>query len=333
MKIEGGRFLIVGGASLSGSHIADKLLAAGAAEVRLFDNFALGSPDTIAHLADDPRIQVVAGDMLRLADLIEAADGIDGIFLVAAYLAGPIAARPAVGVEVNTTGVLNVLEAARARNVSRIVYSSSVGVYGNAVDIDNVDENLPLITAGLGSVMTVYSASKLLAEGLFRMYHEKYGQQFAALRYSSIYGPRQHTRSINALPIVEIYNRIIASERPVIFGDGNDVHDYLYVEDLADANVLAMQSDVPASAMNITSGQARSINDIAHTLLEITGSDLEIEYRQPEGLRFTTSTKLNYDIRHAREVIGWTPAHTLEDGLRSYVQWRRERAEAESVTS
>lgn len=324
MRIEGNTFLIVGGASLSGSHIADKLLDAGAGLVRLFDNFSLGSPDAVAHLAAHPRVELVAGDMLRTSDLLDACDEVEGVFLVAAYLAGPIAARPGLGVEVNTTGVLNVLDAARARGVGRVVYSSSVGVYGNAVDIDSVDESSPMITDGLSSVMTVYSASKLLAEGLLRMYHEAHGLEFAALRYSSIYGPRQHTRSINALPIVEIYNSILRGDRPVIFGDGTDVHDYLYVEDLAEANVLAMASDVPATAVNVTSGDARSVNDIAHVLLQLTGSDLAVEHRRPEGkLRFTTSTHLHYDIGLAEKTFGWRPRHTLEDGLKAYVDWRR----------
>lgn len=326
MQPEAGRFLIVGGAGPAGSHIADALLARGASLVRCFDNFSLGGGEAIGHLAHDARVERVRGDMLRLEHLLEAADGIDGVFLVAAYLAGPLAADLATGTEVNTRGVRNVLEACRLRGVRKLVYSSSVGVYGNAVDVDSITEDTPYIPTGVGAVMSIYSASKLMAEAMCRLYEERHGLPCIALRYSSIYGPRQHSHSINALPVVEIYDSLAAGKAPRIRGDGEDVHDYLYMTDLARANVMAMASDRSGLALNITSGRARSVNDIARELLRLTGSALvPVHTEVGDRLRFTTSNRLQYSIARAREVLGWQPEVTLEQGLAAYVAWRRAR--------
>lgn len=323
MKIGQSRFLIVGGASPAGSHIVDLLLEQDASLVRCFDNFSLGSGSALAHLEGDPRVQIARGDMLRLENLLDVTDGINGVFIVAAYLAGPLAANLSTGIEVNTRGVQNVLDACRFKGVKRVVYSSSVGVYGNAVERDAINEETPYIPHGVGAVMSIYSASKLLAEGLCRLYEERHGIQYAALRYSSIYGPRQHSHSINALPVVEIYDDIVAGRAPRIRGDGEEVHDYLYMADLARANVMAMASDRSGDAVTIASGRSRSINDIARALLQITGSSLvPVHAEDTARLRFTTSRRLNYSIARAKDVFGWEPQVTFEQGLARYVDWR-----------
>ena len=125
-------YLITGGASLIGSHVADLLLAGGASEVRLLDNFSLGTPETIAHLQGTPRVTFIRGDILRLNELIDAAQGVDGIFALAGFLTLPLAQNPPLGVAVNTTGMVHTLEAARLAQVRRVVFSSSVATYGNA---------------------------------------------------------------------------------------------------------------------------------------------------------------------------------------------------------
>lgn len=324
MQLQGGRFLIIGGASPASSHIADALLSQGASLVRCFDNFSLGSGAALIHLRGNERVEIVRGDMLRLENVIEAADGIDGVFLVAAYLAGPLASDLPVGIEVNTRGVQNVLDACRFNGIKRMVYSSSVGVYGNAVNFDPITEETPYVPQGVAAVMSIYSASKMLAEGLCRLYEERHGIHYMALRYSSIYGPRQHSHSINALPVVEIYDSIVAGRAPRIRGDGEEVHDYLYMVDLARANAMAMASDKSGHAITVASGRAWSVNDIARELLTITGSNL-VPFHEEEGnrLRFTTSNKLRYSIEKAKELLGWEPEVMLGEGLAEYVQWRK----------
>jgi UDP-glucose 4-epimerase len=323
VEIAGQRFLIIGGASLSGSHIADKLVLGGAAHVVLFDNFSLASRHAIAHFESDDRVSVFLGDMLRLETLIEAMQGIDGVFLVAAFLAGPLAADLRQGLDVNIHGVRNVLEACRLCGVKRIVFSSSVGMYGNAGHLDSIDESTPLMTDGMGSIMAIYSASKLIGESLCRLYFERYGLEWAALRYSSIYGPRQHSHSINALPIIEIYEDLVAGKRPIIYGDGEDVHDYVYVGDLAMANVKAMRAS-GCGAASVVSGESRSINEIAHIIGNALQSELRPEYRNPENrLAFTKSKRLRYSRAKAKELWSWEPEVRLEEGISRYVEWRQ----------
>lgn len=322
VEIAGGRFLIVGGASYSGSHITDQLLAAGAAHVVLFDNNSLNSSYAIEHLVGNPAVSVFKGDMLRLESLMEAADGVDGIFAVAAYLAGPMAADMRQGLDVNIHGIRNVLETCRLRKIPRLVYSSSVGVYGNATQLDRIEENTPLITDGMGSVMTIYSATKVIGENLCRFYGDTYGIEWAALRYSSIYGPRQHGHSINALPVVTSYEALSQGQRPVIYGDGDDVHDYIYVGDLAAANLKAMAAS-GSGAATVVSGRARSVNDIVRIMSARLGVPFDPEYRNPEGrLAFTKSTHLQYVRDRARDMWGWEPLVELEEGIDRYVEWR-----------
>ncbi len=162
-EVAGKAYLITGGASLIGSHLADALLANGAAEVRLLDNFALGTPDTIAHLQAEPRIKLIRGDVLRLNEVLEAAKDAEGIFALAGFLTIPMLQNPALGVQVNTLGLLNTLEAARFAGVRRVVFSSSVAAYGNA-EAPVLEEHAPTVTATLSPVSAVYGVSKLFGE-------------------------------------------------------------------------------------------------------------------------------------------------------------------------
>ncbi len=161
MNIQGNAYLITGGASLIGSHLADALLAAGVAEVRLLDNFALGSNEMIAHLLGDSRVKLIRGDILRLTDLLEASTGTDGVFALAGFLTIPMLANPSLGVQVNTAGLLNTLEASRFAKVRRVVFSSSVAAYGNT-EAETLHEDAPLTAASLSPVSAVYGVSKLL---------------------------------------------------------------------------------------------------------------------------------------------------------------------------
>jgi UDP-glucose 4-epimerase len=322
MDIQGGRFLIAGGASQVGFHITDELLAGGAAQVLLLDNFSLGSPAGIAHLESDDRVRLIRGNILRLNELLDAMEGIDGVFLVAAYLTDPLSKNPWVGLDVNVRGPQNVLEASRVRGVRKVVFSSSVAVYGRRSD-DEVAEDNPFAFTGISPAVGLYGASKIMGEQLGYLYHQRHGLDFVALRYSSVYGPRQHTRAPNVMPIVEMYEQIRAGRRPVISGDGTQVYDHVYVGDVARANVDAMCSDVSGEAFNIATGQAHSLNEIARTLLSVSGSDLEPEYRAQAGASLVpTSTRLAFSREKAERVLGWTPEIYLEEGIRRYIAWR-----------
>lgn len=321
MSAKDKRYLIAGGASLIGSHIAEQLLAQGAAGVTLLDNFSLGSASTADFLLEDKRVKLVKGDLLRLSDLYDAMEHIDGVFCVAAFLTIPLAANPSLGLDVNVRGTLNLLDACRYRKVPKIIFCSSVAVYGQGPAV-GIGEDSPLAWQALQPAGALYAASKVIGENLCRLYKNKFGIEYNALRYSTVYGERQHYRGVNALYIIEAYDKIRSGEPPVLPGDGSEVHDYIYVGDVARANILAMTSDVSGESFNIVSGIDETLNDVVKTLLRITGSNLKPVYRDdPSKVRFTTSTKIGYRREKAERILGWAPQVKLEEGIRRLIQW------------
>jgi UDP-glucose 4-epimerase len=323
MNIAGGRFVITGGASLIGSHVADELLAQGAREVVLLDNFALGTSQTIAHLLPDERVKLVRGDILRISELYDAFADADGVFAIAGFLTLPLTQNPPLGLAVNVDGQVNVFEASRYRGVRKVVFSSSVAAYGEP-GAGVIDETAPANLASFQPGAVLYACSKLMGEALCRLYHAKHGVQALALRYSTVYGERQHYRGVNALYIIENYDRIARGERPIISGDGSEVHDYVHVADVARANVLAMASDVSGETCNVVSGVATTLKRLVELLLKITGSRLEPQYASNgAGVRSTSGTQLDFSRAKSERLLGWRPEIDFETGLRRLIEWRR----------
>ena len=324
--VAGKAYLITGGASLIGSHLADALLAGGAAEVRLLDNFALGTPDTIAHLSAEPRVKLVRGDVLRLNEVLDASKNADGVFALAGFLTIPMLQNPALGVQVNTVGLLNTLEAARFAGIRRVVFSSSVAAYGNA-EAKVLEEDAATVTATLSPVSAVYGVSKLFGESLCRLYAQKYGLQFTALRFASVYGERQHARAVNANFIAETYERVRKGEPPIVIGDGKEVHDYIYVTDIAAGCLAAMTSDKHGLVMNLATGIDSSLTEVVQAVLKVCGSTLEAEYRpDTRAVRSAGGTHLGFGRKRAEAEIGWVPRVALEEGIRRYIRWLEQQA-------
>jgi UDP-glucose 4-epimerase len=319
--IAGGKFVVVGGASLLGSHIGEQLLAGAAREVVLLDSLALGSTDNIEFLLTDKRCTFVRGDALRLNELYDAMAGADGVFAVAGFLGMPMAANPWLGIDVNVRGTQNVLEAARYQHVKKAVLSSSVGVYGALGDEPNTDDS-PLRWAGMPPALILYCASKVMGEGLGLLYQQRYGLDVLSLRYSAIYGERQHKRAAAVTQVVEAYERIRAGRPPVIDRDGTQVQDYIYVGDVARANLMAMTSAAAGAGMNIASGVDTSQKRVVELVLQACKSDLEPEYyTDPAKLLMPQQTKQGYSRARARELIGWEPQVSIEEGIHRLVAW------------
>lgn len=326
MSVAGKIYLITGGASLIGSHLTDALLEAGAREIRLLDNFTLGTPDTIAHLLGDKRVTLIRGDILRLPELLDAAQDADGIFALAGFLTIPMFANPSLGVQVNTVGLLNTLEAARFARVRRVVFSSSVAAYGNA-EAEVLTEEAPTVSASLSPVTAVYGVSKLFGESLCRLYAQKFGLEFNALRFASVYGERQHARAVNANFIAETYERVRQGERPIIIGDGREVHDYVHVTDIAAGCLAAMASAKSGAVMNLATSVDSTLTDVVQAVLRICGSALEPEYRpDTRAVRSAGGDHLGFSRGKAEATIGWVPKVSLEDGIRRYIAWRETRS-------
>jgi UDP-glucose 4-epimerase len=318
-----GIYLITGGASLIGSHIADRLLAEGAREVRLLDNYSLGTPETIAHLSEEPRVERIRGDILRLPDLLDAMQGVDGVFALAGFLTLPMAQDPVAGLSVNSLGMANTLEACRFAQVRRIVFSSSVAVYGNTTAFP-ITEDTAYSSAGLQPPSLLYGASKLLGEALCARYEKSHGVQFNALRFASVYGERQHARAVNAVFVAKVCDQVRRGEAPVIEGDGSEVHDYVYVTDVAAACVLAMQSASHGQSLNIATGVDTTATQVAETALRIYGrSDLRPAYREDRrSVRSAAGTRLGFSIARATRELGWQPQVKLDEGIRRLIKWQ-----------
>ncbi len=199
MQISGGKFVITGGASLIGSHVADHLLGEGAGEVVLLDNFSLGTPETVAHLEGDARVMLLKGDILRINELYDAFAGAAGVFAIAGFLTLPLSQNPPLGLAVNVEGQVNTFEACRYAGVKKVVFSSSIAAYGEPEGDGVIDEMSPANLASYQPGSMLYSCTKLIGEALCKLYSQTHGIDAVALRYSTVYGERQHYRGVNAL--------------------------------------------------------------------------------------------------------------------------------------
>ena len=322
MQIAGGKFVITGGASLIGSHIADRLLAEDAREVVLLDNFALGTPETVSHLKNDARVELVKGDILRINELYDAFSGADGVFAVAGFLTLPLTQNPPLGLAVNVEGQVNTFEACRYAGVKKLVFSSSIAAYGEPGD-GLIDEDSPANLASYQPGSMLYSCTKLIGEALCKLYSAKHGVDAIALRYATVYGERQHYRGVNALYIIQNYDRIRRGEPPVLPGDGSEVHDYIHVADVACANVMAMASEITGEVFNVVTGVETTVRRVAEILLAITGSALEPEYvDNAGGVKATSSATLKLSREKIKRMLGWEPVISVEDGIRRLTEWR-----------
>ncbi|MGI6855140.1 NAD-dependent epimerase/dehydratase family protein [Mesorhizobium sp. 1B3] len=322
METRGSRFVVTGGASLIGSHIADQLLAGGAREVVLFDNYSLSSPDVVREQLRDARVRLVKGDITRVNELYDALEDVDGVFAVAGFLTLPLSQNPALGLDVNIRGHMNVLDTCRYRRVKKVVFSSSIAVYGDP-EPGLIDEDAAYRSHTMGPATVLYAASKMVGENLCKLYEERYGIKSVSLRYATVYGERQHYRGINALYIIDTYDKLVRGERPRLPGDGSEVHDYVHVADVARANVMAMESEVSGESFNVASGKATSLRRLFEIIARQIGSDLQPVYAEGDGLRLTTSSTLDFSIDKIGRMIGWTPQVSIEDGIERLIRWRR----------
>jgi UDP-glucose 4-epimerase len=234
VALEGSRFLIVGGASLVGSATAELVLQEGAAEVVILDSFYQGTPDAIRHLADNPRLKVVQADVMRLPQLLAATKGVDGVLHLAAVMSLTMDRDPWVGLDVNIRGTQNTIEAACSNGVKKLVFASSNAVYGYGPGIaGDLVEHTPFHSVGAPPAAILYGASKIVGEQLCRDAHRKRGLDYVVLRYSTVYGERQHYRAANALYIIDTHDRVLAGKRPKVIGDGSETKHFVHVSDVA----------------------------------------------------------------------------------------------------
>ncbi|MBK1661527.1 NAD-dependent epimerase/dehydratase family protein [Paracraurococcus ruber] len=325
VPIAGNRFCIVGGASLVGSATAGELLDHGAAEVVLFDNFAFGSEAAIEHLNDHPRLRLVRGDVMRLPDLLRATAGMAGVLQLAAYMTLSMDRDAWGGLDVNIRGVQHALEACRANAVGKLVFASSNAVYGYGPGVaGELVEGTPFHSAGAPPAAILYGASKIIGEQLCRDAHRKHGQHYVVLRYSTVYGERQHYRAANALYIIETLERVRRGEPPEVFGDGSETKHFVYVGDLARANRMAFESAATDVAVNTSGPAPVTTLELVRLVTELAGGGPEPRFvgNEPGKVRLTSGGAFRIAHEEAARAIGWRPEVDMREGLRRLIAWR-----------
>jgi UDP-glucose 4-epimerase len=320
MDLAGARILVTGGCGLIGSTTIDRLLRAHAPrEIVIFDNLARGTLRNVEDALKDPRVRLVEGDIRDAAATRRIAEGMDAVIHMATLRITACAAEPREALEVMCDGSYNVLEAAQACGVRKVVTASSASIYGLADVFPTREDHHPY------NNRTWYGATKVMLEGLLRAFNDMYGLPYVALRYFNVYGPRMDLHGRYTEVLIRWMDRIAAGEPPLILGDGATSMDFVYVEDVARANVLALQSDLADEVFNVASGVETTLNELAHTLLRVMGSSLVPEYG-PERKVNPVARRLA-DTSKAERLLGFRAEVGLEEGLHRLVDWWRDNRE------
>lgn len=321
MDLKGKRVVVVGGAGLIGSHVVDRLTREDVGEIVVYDNFTRGTMGNLERALTDPRVKVfeLGGDILHTDILQQAFADTDVVFHLAALWLLHCHEFPQSAFEVNIRGTFNVLEACRLKGVKRLVYSSSASVYGDAVAIPMTEDH-PY------NNRTFYGATKIAGEHMARAHHHRFGLDYVGLRYMNIYGPRQDYMGAYVAVVMKILDRIDRGEPPIVYGDGSQSYDFIYVEDAAECNVLAAMSDATDACYNVGAGIETTIREICELLLRLTGSEsLGIRY-EPAGQTFVTR-RVGSTEAAARD-LGFRAKTPVEEGLRRLIAWRAGHKEA-----
>jgi UDP-glucose 4-epimerase len=307
--------LVTGGAGFIGSHLVDALVDA-KCDVTVLDNLSTGHLSNLAHLKD--RISFIRGDIRDSATVMEAAAGCDVIFHEAAVVSVPQTVQePVFSAMVNDIGTLTVLEAARNHHVKRTVLASSCAVYGDAPELPKV-EIMPT------KPLSPYAVQKRTGELNARLYHELFGVETVCLRYFNVYGPRQDPSSPYSGVISIFLSRAAEQKKPVIYGDGTQSRDFVYVKDVVKANLLSASAKGAGGAcFNIGTGHSIQVNQLWDSIRRLSGIHLDAEYlpRRPGDIRESLA-----DISLAAGVLGFSPEYDFDRGLKLTFEWYKDGA-------
>ena len=318
MNIAHSKVLVIGGAGFIGSHVVSELLKTDVAEVVLYDNFARGKKDHLTEQLKDPRCTLfpVGGD-IRDIDILDAAvKGKDYVISLAAMWLLHCKDYPRTAFEVNIAGTFNVLEACVRHGVKKLVWSSSASVYGDAVE-------LPMTESHPFNNRNFYGATKIAGEAMCTAFNDRYALPIVGLRYMNVYGPHQDQTAAYTGVIPIMLNKIAAGEAPVINGDGSQAYDFIYVEDAARCNVLALQSDVTLGMYNVGTEVQTSIRDLCNLILEMKQSKLQVTYKpySADDARAMVQNRIG-SKKKAEAELGFRYQYDLRAGLARLIDWR-----------
>jgi UDP-glucose 4-epimerase len=313
IKLTFKKALVTGGAGFIGSHLVEMLVSKGC-KVNVLDNLSSGSYRNLKHIEN--RISFYEDDIRNQEALNAAVAGCEVIFHLAAVVSVPqTVENPIDSASVNDMGTLLVFETARQQKARRVVFASSCAVYGDDLRLPKREDMIP-------KPQSPYAVQKLTAEYYASVFHELYGLETAALRYFNVYGPRQDPSSPYSGVISIFMAKALQHVPAVIYGDGNQSRDFIYVQDVVKANLLAATAnEVGGQAINIGSGSSVNINHLWKTICELSGQKLQAKY---ETKRPGDIFESKAAIDTAKSRLGFKPETSFEKGLQSTFEWYRQ---------
>ncbi|MFT3729338.1 MAG: NAD-dependent epimerase/dehydratase family protein [Terricaulis sp.] len=319
MNISGAKILVTGGCGLIGSTTIDQLLREDVGQIVIFDNLVRGSMHNVAEILNDKRVSLVKGDIRDVEATRKVTEGMDAVIHMAAIRITACAENPREALEVMCDGTFNVVEAAQLAGVKKIVAASSASVYGLADSFPTTEKDHPY------NNRTWYGASKVMLEGLLRSFNDMYGAEYCAFRYFNVYGPRMDIHGKYTEVLIRWMERIEAGIPPLIMGDGKTSMDFIYIDDIARANVAGLKSDVSDEVFNVASGVETSLQELAEALMRVMGKKMTPEYG-PERKVNAVPRRLA-STEKAKRLLGWEAQVDLHEGLERLVSWWRANKE------
>ncbi len=317
-KLDNARVLVIGGAGFIGSHLVSELLKHNVSEVVIYDNLTRGRLSYLTESLSDSRCHLYSyGGDIRDRDVLDRAmEGMDYVFHLAAMWLLHCKDFPRTAFHVNIEGTFNVLEACVKHKIKKLIYSSSASVYGDAVEVPMTEKH-PLNNRNF------YGATKIAGEAMCTAYNDRYGLEVIGLRYMNVYGPHQDQFAAYTGVIPVMLNKIDQNEPPVINGDGSQAYDFIYVEDVARANIAAMESDKGFGFYNVGTGVQTTIRELCDTILELKNSALKVIYKpySPDDARQFVQNRIG-SREGAERDLKFLYRYNLREGLLRLIQWR-----------
>ena len=316
--LKNSKILVIGGAGFIGSYVVSELLKEDVTEVVVYDNFARGKREYLVEQLKDPRCSIfpVGGDIRDIDILDTAMKGKDYVISLAAMWLLHCKDYPRTAFEVNIAGTFNILEVCVNNNIKKLIWSSSASVYGDAVE-------LPMTESHPFNNKNFYGASKIAGEAMATAFNDRYGLQVIGLRYMNVYGPHQEQTAAYTGVIPIMLNKIEANESPVINGDGSQAYDFIYVEDVARSNVIALKSDVEYGMYNVGTEVQTSIKELCDLILELKNSELKVTYKPytEDDARALVQNRIGSRVKAENE-LGFRYKYKLREGLHKLIDWR-----------